>query len=345
MGNSMRIASFLQRYDTIVFDMDGVVTSEQNYWNSAALTAWEYCRSKNYYGTEKICPEEWMKQVSSIRSNVFCGDELIRVLKEKGVNSNWDLGYVVFCLSRILKTDRFEAVLEEANKLDGNILGEYPMLAQKMASALGGTPEDYSRSSAFWNQMQRCFQEWFLGQELYNKTYGEVPKQAGKSGLLLKEEPIIPLEQLTAVFAGLFRAGKRICVGTGRPGCEIEAPLKNWGLLQYIAPDGFIHYDHVAEAEKELQMQVLTKPHPLMFLKAVYGEGYQNSRLLAQDYETQKIEKTLVVGDAGADILAAQTMGADFCAVLTGITGAAARPYFEDLGAAYIIKDIRDLLE
>lgn len=341
----MKPASFLESYDTLVFDMDGVVTSEQNYWNSAALTVWEYCRSRNYYGTEEICPAEWMEQTEKIRSHVFCGDELIQVLKEKGVNSNWDLGYVVFCLSRILETEHFEDVLTAARGLNGNILEEYPVLARRMSERTREKPETYARNSLFWKQMQQCFQEWFLGEELYLQTYGIAPKQAGKSGLLFEEEPLLPLEQITAIFSGLAQAGKRICIGTGRPKCEIEEPLKKWGLTQYISPDGFIHYNHVSEAEEQLGRQALTKPHPLMFLKAVYGEAYENSRLLAGEYDGQKIKKTLIIGDAGADILAAQAMGADFCAVLTGITGSAARPYFENRKAKYIIADIRELME
>ena len=38
----MKLAKFLDKYDTVIFDMDGVITSEQNYWNCAALTVWEY---------------------------------------------------------------------------------------------------------------------------------------------------------------------------------------------------------------------------------------------------------------------------------------------------------------
>ena len=61
-------------------------------------------------------------------------------------------------------------------------------------------------------------------------------------------------------------------------------------------------------------------------------------------YDKAKIKTTLVVGDAGADILAAQAMGADFCAVLTGIQGERARGYFEKLGANYILKSVEDFL-
>lgn len=58
----MKLAKFLDKYDTVIFDMDGVITSEQNYWNCAALTVWEYL---HYTGGKKInsaeCAEIWRK--------------------------------------------------------------------------------------------------------------------------------------------------------------------------------------------------------------------------------------------------------------------------------------------
>ena len=54
---------------------------------------------------------------------------------------------------------------------------------------------------------------------------------------------------------------------------------------------------------------------------------------------------TLIVGDAGADILAAKAMGADFCAVLTGVQGERARPYFEKLNAEYILNSVLEFTE
>ncbi len=57
------------------------------------------------------------------------------------------------------------------------------------------------------------------------------------------------------------------------------------------------------------------------------------------------VKKTLVVGDAGADILAAKAMGAGFCAVLTGIQGEKAREYFKSLNAEYILNSVEDFLE
>ena len=111
----MKLAKFLGKYDTVIFDMDGVITSEQNYWNCAALTVWEYL---NYNSGQKINAAECMQNISKIRSRVFSDDELISILKGKGVNSNWDLGYVTVLIAWICngKNDwnYFDIVLEYA---------------------------------------------------------------------------------------------------------------------------------------------------------------------------------------------------------------------------------------
>lgn len=149
----------------------------------------------------------------------------------------------------------------------------------------------------------------------------------GKTGLLYKEEPIVDKNKLIAIMSLLSR-NKRVCTGTGRPYIEMLPPIENWGIKQYFAQNGLCNYDNVVEAEKELNNNALTKPHPYMFLKALYGTDYSNKRIVDGDYDKAKIKTTLVVGDAGADILAAQAMGADFCAVLTGIQGERSKRLF-----------------
>ena len=91
----MKLKPFLDKYDTVIFDMDGVITSEQSYWDSAALTVWEYLK---FNRNEEIDTGVDYKEV---RRNVFCNDELIDILKCKGVNSNWDLGYVTVLMDML----------------------------------------------------------------------------------------------------------------------------------------------------------------------------------------------------------------------------------------------------
>lgn len=336
--------SFLDKYDTVIFDMDGVITSEQNYWNSAALTVREYLSDKAYFGKGNIDTDWMSKNVSGIRSEVFCDDRLINELKSRGVNSNWDLGYVTVLIALILKKDDPDKALKFAQNLSENILDEYENLSRAAAKSAGLSCDYTERNGELWQGMRDCFQEWFLGDSLFKKQYGRDPVNSGKCGLLNNEKPIIPVESLLELLKQLNDEGKRVCTGTGRPYAELITPLEAWGAIKYFADDGLCNYDHVAEAERKYKETALTKPHPYMFLKALYGTDYDDGKILNGEYDKRAVERTLVVGDAGADILAANAMGADFCAVLTGVTGSAARGFFEQLGAEYILDSAADLI-
>lgn len=192
-----------------------------------------------------------------------------------------------------------------------------------------------------WETMTELFQEWYLGDEL---NYGHASLHGRKSGLLYAEQPIVPMDKLVDMLK-LLSQNKRVCTGTGRPYAEMIRPLDAWDITRYFAKDGLCNYNHVIDAEKKFEDITLTKPHPYMFLKAFCGTEYDDEKIIGGEYNKDAIKRTLIVGDAGADILAARAMGADFCAVLTGVTGAAAKPYFEEMKAEYILNSVVDFLE
>ena len=334
------LAAFLKKYDTIIFDMDGVITSEQHYWTCAALAVWEWTHSSQYYGNDSIDVGYMAENAAQIRAEVFQNDRTIELLKGKGVNSNWDLGYVVFAACRILGTLDFAKVYSFCEELSDNILDEYPHIAAKLGEITG---TDCERNAGLWTAMVHTFQEWFLGDELFKKQFGKRAVNPGKKGFVYSEKPIIPQEVLTEIFTLLIKSGKRLATGTGRPSNELYPPLNSFGIYDRFAPDGIINHDHVMQAERETG-ENLTKPHPYIFVKAMMGEAYSDNRIAKGDYDREKVKTTLVVGDAGADILAAKAMGADFCAVLTGVSGTAARAYFVQQGAEYILASLAEFI-
>ena len=80
------LKDFLKKYDTLIFDMDGVMTSEQGYWNATALSVYEMLHSKNYFGNEDVDINSLVKSVKAVREEIFFSDKLITALKKKGVN-------------------------------------------------------------------------------------------------------------------------------------------------------------------------------------------------------------------------------------------------------------------
>lgn len=334
------LADFTKKYDTVIFDMDGVITREQQYWNAAALTVWEFLHSGSYYGDEKLNAADLMSEYSKIRNIVFSDDKMITLLKGKGVNSNWDLSYIAFALI-ILNDGDYTKALENVRNFDENILNEYPKLGQKLSKKLGD--KECARNSSLWLRLKSCFQEWFLGDDLFGTLYNKSPVLCGKSGLCHAETPIINGEKLKDIFRLLHKSGIRIGIATGRPKVEMETPLISFGIMEYIDKNALICYDYVSKAELKTSKN-LTKPHPYMFVKALLGADYPDERIAEGNYPRNNIKNTLAVGDAGADILAAHDAGMDFCAVLTGVSGKAAREYFKMENAEYILDSLENFL-
>lgn len=331
------IKGFNEKYDTIIFDMDGVITSEEHYWNAAALTVYEKVNGICGADVRKLTEE-----VADVRKHVFCNNKLITVLKNRGVNSNWDLGYVTIMIAKILGTDNYAEVLSYAERMSDDILVEYKRLSDETSAVCDDEVGFYDRNGGWWCELRDCFQEWYLGSDGFYATFGVEPKVAGKPGLIASEKPLFEVDELRLLLSGLHRT-HRLCIGTGRPSSEIIPQLEMWGLIDFFDANGLANYDYVVAAERSSGM-TLTKPHPYLFLKALYGSDYPDSDIINGNYDRARIERTLVVGDAGADILAARAMGADFCAVLTGVNGEKARGYFEKLNAEYILDNVCDMV-
>lgn len=86
----------------IIFDMDGVITGEDRYWDAAALTVWELLYSERYLGLERrpdlpafktgVSPRE----ITMLRRIIFQEERVIAFFKQRAVNSNWDLAFLTF---------------------------------------------------------------------------------------------------------------------------------------------------------------------------------------------------------------------------------------------------------
>ncbi|MDO9534203.1 MAG: HAD hydrolase-like protein [Bacillota bacterium] len=86
----------------VIFDMDGVILSEDCYWNTAALVVWELLYSDRYLGRP---PEAGLptfktdlspQEISAVRRVVFQDEQVISFFKKRAVNSNWDLAFYTF---------------------------------------------------------------------------------------------------------------------------------------------------------------------------------------------------------------------------------------------------------
>lgn len=97
----------------VVFDIDGVLLSEERYYDVSALVVWEILFSPLYMGL----PSErddfnhssiTEGQIAYCREKVWGKDKLISYLKSKGVNSNWNMVHIYMVTLLWIMAETFE---------------------------------------------------------------------------------------------------------------------------------------------------------------------------------------------------------------------------------------------
>ena len=343
----------LSSFDKIIFDMDGVITSEYMYWDAAAFTAYELLLSNKFYGSYEIDSAYCMNNISKIHNAVLLNDKITREVKAKGVNTNWDLAYLVICISlyvdpNIKKIDEahFTKVLNCLKELNFNAPEIYEKAEELAKKSMGISNDSFKRGNGkLWNEMQLSFQHWFLGTELYKKIYGTPLTADFRDGLVTLEKPVIKLEKIQSTLKKLYQSGITLGIGTGRPQAEIEKPLELWDIRKYFDENSIVTYTDVTEAEENLELDYsLAKPNPFVFLKAAFGDSLNDMDIIRKKYDSELCRRILIVGDAPSDFLAAKAADFKFAAVLTGVSGKKAEKYFLENKADYILNDVSELV-
>lgn len=369
----------------ILFDVDGVLLSEERCFDSSALTVWELLFNPGYLGLAgdsfTVTPDD--ERIRQIRRNIFQEDRVLNWLKERGTNSNWDMVFLVFSthlldllrkvqpvrpelvgrllnptaevsvlreLGDVLKeeklsyTPKYERFLEafshtSAQKQD--LLLYLNELAQRW---LGMETSFFSKQSSWWEWGRSVYQEWYLGDEQFQKTEGMAPRTEGKAGFLHQEIPLAEPAAIRRVLDEARQRGAVLGIGTGRPALEAEVPLQALGLLSAFDPDRVVTASDVIRAEEAFPERApLGKPQPFTFVKGYFGKQSSDAHCVEVSLPLSNTDDVLVVGDSVADLLAARKMGCRFAATLTGLTGEKARATFEKLEADYILDDVTQL--
>lgn len=367
---------------TILFDVDGVLLSEEHYFDASALTVWELLISCNYLALApgKFKTDYNETEIKAIREQVFEGDKVLKLLKSRGLNANWDMIYLSFSHQLIhLLTQIKDTEFEKINKwcqapinretlLEiGRVLSNYPVKmdfslfvadferSQAMKQELLGYLNELAReklgveTSIFlkgelWSICEHVSQEWYVGDENVLASTGRPSVQTGKNGFLVNETTLAPREKIDELFQFLTSAGFTIGIGTGRPALETINPFLHLDWLKHFADNRIVTADEVLAAEKELpEWKSLSKPHPYTYIMGLKGKGASVQECLDTVLPIKNGEEVLVVGDSLADLLAARQMGCQFAAVLTGLSGKDARSEFEKHAADYILDSVLDL--
>ncbi|MBM7644932.1 phosphoglycolate phosphatase-like HAD superfamily hydrolase [Scopulibacillus daqui] len=373
-------------FKTILFDIDGVLLSEERYFDATALTVYELIYSSNYLGLkpELFASQPSEEQIRKIRSLVFDNDHVLHFMKSRGINANWDMVYLAFSYQLILLLEPLAKTHKDVikNFLHGNIsLKDLQTLGQLVKSLdinaepdfpafihdfkkgnatkqalmtylndivkdkIGLSTSQFSRNSSLWRICEKAFQEWYLGDEKFIQDEGIQPVQAGKPGFLSSEIPIVEPAHLQRLFQSLKDKGIKLGIGTGRPDIETIEPLASIGVLEYFNRSCISTATDVLKAEEEHpERSPLAKPQPFTYIAALLGKKCSDPDVLNHPLPIENGRDILIVGDSVADYYASQSMGCTFAAVLTGLSGQAARSEFEALRTDYILNNVMELL-
>lgn len=257
----------------VLFDLDGVITSERIYWNCSGLAL------AKYLGKE--VPEKEGEKIRLARS--LLPDEVIRGFKENGVNSNWDITYAVSILAKIGKDVRW--FLAELKKRDLKGV-EYLKLLDELDPS-----EKHDRDGGSWGDAHKRFQACYY--DLENT-----------------DEPVVPLDKIKKALDELKAMGLKLGIVTGRPLKEAELPLKRWGLWGYFDKGMIITDDDIATEGKKTGKH-MGKPDPWPILRAIVRneKAAMDIKQIARDYVLvgDSVADVLAARNAGISLVCVRT--------------------------------------
>ncbi|BFL67554.1 HAD family hydrolase [Staphylococcus capitis] len=365
---------------SILFDVDGVFLSEERCFDVSAITVEELLTSEGIFlgcGTYIDFENDLNdKKIQEIRERVFQHDKILNQLKSLGLNSNWDMLFIVFSIHLIdlakqldqshrcefLNSSTFnEKTLFEMNKhlLHKEIDYEKPLEVidsfRNGKDAIYEDLESYAKDqleiddtelfklkSNLWQLAKDTYQEWYLGKDLFNKVEEGTALLDFKKGFIYEEVILKPQEEIQLLLQHLKEAGYHLAIATGRPRTETIIPFESLGLKSYFDDEHIVTASEVLDAESDYpEYQPLGKPNPFSYIATLNG----NDRNRYKEYATHQEnivnkDEVYIVGDSLADSLSAKKIGATFIGTLTGLKGDKAQPELEEYGADYIVEDV-----
>jgi phosphoglycolate phosphatase-like HAD superfamily hydrolase len=292
----------MARISLIVFDLDGVITDERPYWESAREAV------------GKIVASLIEARSGSGAMSESLPESLIYSLKNKAINSNWDVAYVAVCLALyssdcdlnlstlgcpdLQRRQQSVAAFFDATNLTGTDL--IKDAGVKLALSLPAEIRHLVEyRGPLWDLCQRRCQEIHDFRMLSGTA---------------RHASVLSQERVAEVLCELRDdCNCKLGVATGRPRREAMDALQELGLLAFFDPNRIVTYDDVTDAQRTMRSLGKTyhlgKPHPFILLKAVYPELPVDALLGASRF-FENHHWVAFVGDTLSDVLAAKAAGA-----------------------------------
>ena len=317
-------------FDLIVFDLDGVILSEEGYLDAAALTAASFAKRLGTAWPAGLAdPEDVVSgaEAAALRGR-FLPASLVQELRARAVNSNWDKALAAVLLFTLLRRQAGADEVGVAGEQAAALLGRYGetgkdlldlLLAQAAEAALEAVEaveaveadgparttvrrfrEGDGRAAggsglALRGLVVDRFQAYFLGDTRARTSWL-------RAGLAAHERCMTDCAALRAALERLRAYGYVLGVGTGRPRAEAQRALQTLGLWTLFDESRTVTIDEVRQEEERTGAPegAFAKPHPFTFTAA--AKGVASARVL-------------VVGDSPADLLAARAAGLRFVGI------------------------------
>ena len=191
---------------SVLFDVDGVFLSEERCFDVSALTTYEILMDKSYLGLDASIDFQSLndEDIQKIRAIVFDHDKILVKLKSLGLNSNWDMLFIVTALhfievckqlssaqlDTVLNAETFsQQTLQEVGTSVSDIQLDFKAPLTFLADVKPGKDHVYQAliayaqkvlntshtelfelKSPFWLLTQEVYQEWYLGCKLFKEV-------------------------------------------------------------------------------------------------------------------------------------------------------------------------------
>ncbi len=280
----------------VLFDLDGVLLSEDAYLYATAATVGEFVSLLYPHIHFKRPSESSSADDFRLLREWFLPPMVLDVLRKRAINSNWDKAYALVVLAgcesaaqkRGFAVERFGASAMEQ-------LQTMAESGQALIAALRDRERCMANSGHLFSAVQAVFQRWYLGDDRASTACARFGTSAFET---LLAEPDV----LRAWLNDLRARGATLGIGTGRPRAEAQKALSRFGLWSAFAPDRICTIDEVQMAEESAGVTpfALAKPHPYTYQRSAAGFSPDD---------------VYVIGDSVSDAVAALRAGFHFVGV------------------------------
>ena len=365
----------------IVFDLDGVITSEDAYWDTAGLVSHELLYSPLYWHIDTRVTDYrpiTSAEESRTLSRSILPEAVIVRLKSRSVNSNWDTCYAGFCMYLIyllsvlpdvvplipLRPSEYDWIASFRAQLA--LLPEKPLLDARVFQALDDPLfEGYNgldllqRFNAYAskvlnvpveNVFARYSPSWWFCERLFQEWYlGDTLyiKESGHAPAQPDKRGCIQFEQPLLPVPQLKETLEILREQDYTFGIATGRPREEalLPLENYGLLNYFAAHHITTHAEVALAEATLSKSDHSRSL--VKPHPYQFLLAAHPDYQPdaqgQELRPFIVVGDTPSDVNGGRAAGAVVIAVKTGARTSQALSLLEESGPDFLIENVTKL--